>query len=234
MRNNFSPWILVAVLLAIVATVAALAAAGIVRVPGMTDERLPHLVYLSIFVGLMAATFVTMLRRNVGETLRNAVLVGLLFLLVIAGYAYREDARAIWNSIQAELFLGAPVVRGDGTVEIRREPDNHFHVDADVNGRPVSFLIDTGASGISLSWEAARAIGIDPETLDFNIPTQTAAGPSRAAAIRISTLAVGPIVRTDLPATVLPRGVPVSLLGLGFLDTLSGYEIRRDVLTLRD
>ncbi len=223
----------VAITLAVAAT--ALLVAWIAgRDVAIDDGTGPQLLYLAMLAGLTASGVLFAARHNVGKAIRDAAVWAGIVLLLVLAYSYRGEASDLWGRIRGELFLGTPVQTADGRVEIRRSPDAHFYVDAEVDGARVRFMIDTGASTVALSWEDARAAGIDPAALTFNVPVQTAAGPSAGAAVRVERLAVGPIERRDVEAMVMPRGVPVSLLGLSFLDTLSGYEIRRDLLTLRD
>ena len=118
-------------------------------------------------------------------------------------------------------------------MEIRVGASGHFSVTATVNGRPVDFLIDTGASDIVLSPADARRIGYDPARLSFTRQYYTANGIGRGAPVRLDSFASGPIAYDGLAASVNEAPMSESLLGMTFLRRLDSYEVRRDVMILR-
>ncbi|HWI29576.1 MAG TPA: TIGR02281 family clan AA aspartic protease [Stellaceae bacterium] len=114
----------------------------------------------------------------------------------------------------------------------RADAHGHFLIDASINGAPIRFLLDTGASMVALSPEDARAVGIAPGDLRFSETMNTANGVARAAPVRLRSLRLGQFEVTEVPAVVMEQSMPVSLLGMSFLDRLSGYSIRDRVLTI--
>jgi clan AA aspartic protease (TIGR02281 family) len=123
----------------------------------------------------------------------------------------------------------------DGYLEmvIRAGPRGHFVVDAEVDGTPLSFLIDTGASDIVLSQNDARRLGLEPRTLDYSRTYQTANGVVRAAPVQLRELRLGQLQLYELDASVNERPLPMSLLGMSFLRRLQGYEVADGRLILR-
>jgi aspartyl protease family protein len=125
--------------------------------------------------------------------------------------------------------------RGAGhSVRLRRRPDGHFVVRAQVNGTSVPMLIDTGATTIVLRPADARQAGLDVDRLSYSVPVQTANGMAYAAAVRLRQVTVGPIVIDGVDALVArPGALKESLLGMNFLRRLKSYEFSGDYLTLR-
>lgn len=199
-----------------------------------SDGRGVSLAGLGTLAALFSAGLLVSSRQKASTTIFSLLAWAGAFLILILAYSYREEAKAMWGRIRGEIFGSEAVVTSAGDVELRRAEDNHFYADADVNGGRVTFMVDTGATTVALSWSDARAAGIDPATLNFSQTVMTAGGPVKAAPVRIGRLAVGPIVRLDVAAAVMPEGIEGSLLGLSFLDTLSSYQISGDRLTLRD
>jgi aspartyl protease family protein len=99
-------------------------------------------------------------------------------------------------------------------------PDGFFHVDGSINGYPVRFLVDTGASTIALSGELARRVGLRFEdgTPGF---AHTAGGIASMVHVTLSSVSIGPLTIRDVDAGVIPGGFPSEpLLGMSFLGQL--------------
>jgi aspartyl protease family protein len=109
----------------------------------------------------------------------------------------------------------------------------HFLIEAVVNGAPVDFLVDTGASDIVLTLEDAERLGLQPETLRFTQRFATANGEVRGAPVVLRELRIGQFSLFDVPASVNEAPLRVSLLGMSFLAQLNGYRVEDGRLILR-
>jgi clan AA aspartic protease (TIGR02281 family) len=112
-------------------------------------------------------------------------------------------------------------------------PSGHYVIEATVNGAPVTFLVDTGASEIVLTLDDARRIGLEPQTLAFTERFSTANGEVRAAPVVLREIRVGQFRLFDVSASVNEGPLDVSLLGMSFLERLGSYEVERRRLILR-
>jgi len=198
------------------------------------DTRAPSAIWLATISALAASGILGAARQNVSQTVFSLLAWAGAFLVLILAYSYRAEVTEFWGRIRGEVLTGEAVVTAEGAVEIRRNRDTHFYVDASLNGAPVTFMIDTGASGVALSWADAEAAGLDPARLSFDLRVETASGPALVARAQIGRLAIGPIERRNLAVIVLPEGVTMSLLGQSFLNTLASFEVSGDRMTLRD
>ncbi len=104
-------------------------------------------------------------------------------------------------------------------------------LDALVNGAPVRFLVDTGASLVTLTPGDARAAGLSPRQLAFNERASTANGEVRMASVTLREIRLGQLSVGDVPAAII-ENLNVSLLGMSFLNRLQGYEMRGGRLTI--
>jgi len=122
------------------------------------------------------------------------------------------------------------------SVTLRRAVNGHFETQALINHQAhIYFTLDTGASSVVLSHEDARRIGLDMDALVYSIPISTANGTASAASILLQSLKIGEIERRNIRALVAqPQALFGSLLGMNFLNSLSGYSVRADQLTLID
>ena len=197
--------------------------------------RLVYFVALLLFVG--SALVGRGMRRR--EVLGAIVSWAAILVVVVAAYAYRSELAGVGGRLLGVLVPGIPIsgqLAGEGgsSVVIMRNGDGHFAVRSSVDGVPMTMLVDTGASLVTLTPADAATIGVDTAKLEFGMPIDTANGMIRAAPIMIDRLSIGTIERHDIKALVAPPGaLQESLLGMSFLDSLSGYAISGDRLVLR-
>ncbi|KQO69651.1 histidine kinase [Methylobacterium sp. Leaf87] len=203
-------------------------------VVGLEPDQLASLAVSGSLLAVIVAGFWHQFRGNLGANLRAALIWGVLALALVAGYAYRDDARTVGARILGAVRPGSAVVGTDGSVTITRRADGDFHVRAEINGQSHGFQFDTGASAVVLTAETAAALGIRPTASEFAVRVSTANGTTVAAPVFLESLRVGTIVERRVPALVSrPGALRDNLLGMSFLDRLSGFEVRGDRLILR-
>ena len=110
--------------------------------------------------------------------------------------------------------------------------DGHFWADGLVDGAPVHFLVDTGASSVSLTPQDAERLGLQPAQLIYDQTVRTAAGDSLAARVRLDSVSVAGVRLSGVDALVIGPGLPASLLGMSFLGRLSQFEATPTALVL--
>ena len=127
---------------------------------------------------------------------------------------------------------GAPSGR---TVELRVGAYGHYRTEAEINGRPISVLVDTGASHVALTFEDASRAGVFVRDSDFTQRVQTANGVARVAPVILDRVGIGDITVRDVPATVSQRGMlSTTLLGMSFLNRLERVDMRGGKLLLQE
>jgi aspartyl protease family protein len=194
------------------------------------------MVALAVFV---AGGMVGRYRGRAGPMLRDAVIWIALGLGLVTLYAYKDELMPIAGRVAGELLPGSAMTVEESTggvteVRIRKRLDGHFNATVKVNGKPISMIVDTGATSIVLRPEDAKKAGIDPDTLSYRVPVLTANGRVMAARIRLDKIAIGPLDRDQVDALVTqPGALTQSLLGMSFLSRLRSYEFSGDFLKLR-
>jgi aspartyl protease family protein len=119
------------------------------------------------------------------------------------------------NAKPAPPPAGPPSYR---TVTLQNDGSGQFRVEARVDGRPVNFLVDTGASAIVLNEKSAAWLGIHPAARDYTVRMQTANGVGKAARVRLNQIEVNGITVRDLDALVVAdESLSTNLLGMSFL-----------------
>jgi aspartyl protease family protein len=202
------------------------------RFPGTLDDtgNLSRVIYLLGWLALAGGGVVFAIRRQPLRQLRYAAIwLGIGLLLVIA-YSFREE---IAPRLMGELLPQRGIANGDGSVTFRAGQDGYFHVEAEVDGAPIRFLVDTGASQIVLSPADARRLGFDLDALSYTQVTETANGLGRSAPVTLREVTVGGLRVVEVGASVNRADMSESLLGMSFLRRLGGFEVSGDRLTLR-
>ena len=130
--------------------------------------------------------------------------------------------------------LSAAVAEGT-VVKIAAGRRGHYHADAEINGRPVEVMIDTGATMVALTYEDAERAGLFVTPSDFTGRVSTANGTTRVAPVTLDRVSIGDITVRNVPAAVLERGrLRTSLLGMSFLNRLSRFDMRSGELVLQE
>ncbi|MDK4703699.1 TIGR02281 family clan AA aspartic protease [Rhizobium sp. CNPSo 4062] len=205
---------------------------------GMRNDDFARVVYL-VPIALMMSAAVWASRHTVSQSIRNLLIWFVIIMALATVYIYRRDAEQVGNRVFAGLMPGHAVVvttsEGGQEVILHKRSNGHFEARVMINGQPIDMLIDTGASTIALSQEDAERVGIIPENLTYSQTVLTANGRARAAPVELGSVAIGPIKRRDVEASVAEAGrLDQSLLGMSFLETLGSMQMQTDELRLRD
>lgn len=197
------------------------------------DFSISHIIYLLCVLALLGPGIALSFRNRLGHAaLYAAIWVSLLAATVVL-YSFRDVFAPLAARVHAELLPSSARVNAKGEVIIQRSEDGHFYVDAFVNEQRVYFMVDTGASRVALSYEDAVRAGIDPDSLDFTMPVNTANGMTMNAYATLNTVAIPPLIVEGVRASVAKKGqLDTSLLGMSFLDELGGYRVEGDTLVL--
>ena len=179
--------------------------------------------------GLVLVTF----RDKLGKALETLAFWGVIGLVLVVGYTYRFELRDVVDRVVAELVPGH-VARHGQDAEVVRGRDGDFSLAAHINGARVAMVLDTGASSVVLTQEAAKAAGLPLEVLNYSVNVDTANGRTRAAPVTLERVVIGGLIERAVPALVAQEGqLKHSLLGMSFLNRLDSWEVRGNKLRMR-
>jgi aspartyl protease family protein len=183
---------------------------------------------LAAFVG---ALVLTLLRKRFSRALETAMLWVAVALLLALSYGFQSELREVADRFSAAYLHAASRSR---VVEITRGGQGNFAVAAHLNSARISMVLDTGASSVVLTQDAAKAAGLPVEVLTYTVSIDTANGRTRAAPVTLNSIAVGGIVERSVPALIAQPGqLRTNLLGMTFLNRLESWEVRGDKLVMR-
>ncbi len=191
----------------------------------MTDpDSLARLAYLGILGIALIGGILARYHGRMTTALRDAALWMLIILGFVTLYGFKD-------TLTGALFPSVAVMSGEDIV-LRRGPDGHFRARLEVNGVPVEFVVDTGATGIVLTRADARRIGLDPDRLRYTETARTANGLVRGAPVTLDEVRFGDIVDRNVRATVNGGDLFASLLGMSYLDRFRRITAEGDRLRL--
>ncbi len=190
----------------------------------MDSDQTAQFIFLALLGSAIAGGFIVQNRHQMGKVAQQASVWGLIFIGVIA-------AIGLWGDIRDDVMPRQSAYAG-GVTEVPRQRDGHFYLTLLINGQPIEFLVDTGATQVVITKSDADLVGIDVANLAFLGTAYTANGPVNTATVRLNTVQLGEITDSDIRALVNEGELDQSLLGMSYLGLYARIEITGDALIL--
>jgi aspartyl protease family protein len=212
----------------IAATAATLALAGCLSWPGTAAAQAATSVSLGGQFGSKALLVINGTPRSlaVGSTEGG---VRLLSLGSNEAVVLVDGQRLLLRLGATQLNLGGEATQGIARkVVLPMGSGGHFMSQGSINGRPVQFMVDTGATVVALSQTEADRIGLNYKNSPRGL-VSTANGSVPSHSVRLASVRLGDVQVFDVDAVVMPTQMPHVLLGNSFLGR---FQMRRDNDTL--
>lgn len=194
----------------------------------MTNDWMLGSLYLMMAIMLIAGTL--MARRE--RFARTATMTLAWIAIFSAGFVlftFRDDLGYVAQRLKAEA-TGEPVVQGH-EVRIPMAIDGHFWVQGSLNGQPVKFLVDSGATMTTIGEATAAAAGVTVNPNRRQV-VRTGNGMVRVATGRAESLAIGPIERSEVGLHIASQE-DLNVLGMNYLSTLQRWGVEGRWLILQ-
>ena len=193
----------------------------------------PYLIQTIAVLALVSSSLLFVRQVKVKETVRNILMWLGVGAVLVLGFSYQEELMTLGRRLRADLIPGTQLQTSANEMVISASDGGGFHANGAVNGTPVRFLVDTGASSIMLTPSDARRLGIDTGSLVFNRAYETANGIGYGASTVVDELTVGHIRLTNVPVSINQAPMRSSLLGMTFLNRMKSFNISGRKLVLR-
>jgi aspartyl protease family protein len=197
----------------------------------MSEETLTaeymYLIALLVFV----VSALVARRMPVGQSLKMFAGWIAIFLAVFVAISLKEPILGFFDKVLDERQARTGGVRQGADLRIAQSMDGHFWIEAQVNDRPVRFLVDSGATTTSVSADTAARSGIEPSG-GFPVMVDTANGMIEVDRARIARLRIGHIERRNMPIHMSQAFGDTNVLGMNFLSSLSGWRVQGQTLIL--
>ncbi|MEL6477975.1 MAG: TIGR02281 family clan AA aspartic protease [Pseudomonadota bacterium] len=182
--------------------------------------------YLALLGTLIAWGLFLSQGYRLKQGLRDAAIWGLIFFSAVTAYGFKDP-------FMAQLYPNRAEMLDNRTVLLKRSADGAFHARVEINGTPLDFLVDTGASDLVLTRADAAAAGIEIDSLNFMGQARTANGLVSTAGVLLDSVRLGEITDFDVRARVNGGELGISLLGMSYLDRYRSTAFEGDTLILR-
>lgn len=190
----------------------------------MSTDQTMRVVYLSLLGAMILFSYLVSQRGQMGKTLQQASIWALIFVGAIA-------AAGLWSDISRDVLPRQSVAQG-GEITLPRQADGHYYARLQVNGVPVDFVVDTGASQVVLNRQDAARVGLNPDNLRYLGQASTANGVVRTASVILDQVTFGDFTEAGVRAVVNDGPMDGSLLGMSYLGNFSNIQIRAGELVL--
>ena len=156
-----------------------------------------------------------------------------IFAALFAIFSFRFEFQAVWERVKADISgTAGQSVRGD-EITIRRQDDGHYWLQLDVNGKPVRFMIDSGATTTAVNANTARETGIEVDANGYPVFLNTANGSVAAQRGVILSLKIGTRELGQHDVVVSESFGDTNVLGMNFLDSMQSWKVEGNVMTLK-
>ncbi len=172
-------------------------------------------------------------RISMGQIARMIFLWIGIFAFLFVIFAFRPEFISIWERVKSDISgTSNQSVQGREIILTRRD-DGHFWLQADVNGQNIEFLVDSGASGISMGVNDADLANIEYDLEGYPVLMNTANGTSKSYRAEIRTLKAESIKYEDVDIFISPALGNINLLGMSFLNRLQSWRVEGNKMILQ-
>jgi aspartyl protease family protein len=153
-----------------------------------------------------------------------------IFAALFAIFSFRFEFISIWERVKADISGTAGQSISGEAIELRRQDDGHYWIMVDINGKPVRFMVDSGATMTAINATTARDAGIEAD--GYPIILSTANGRVAAKRANVQSLVVGPHRIENHPVVVSESFGDINLLGMNFLNSMQSWRVEANVMII--
>lgn len=190
----------------------------------LLGDDLARLAYLVVLASVLISTVLLKMRPGFVQGLKTVTAWAVIVGVVAVGSSLYDEVQ---NQKPLQTYSAA-----DAQISVPRSRDGHYYLTLGVNGTPTRFVVDTGATEIVLTQDAARAAGIPLENLPYMGRALTANGEIKTARVTLKTLSLDGIIDSDVKASVNGGELRDSLLGMTYLQRFRKIEISGNQMIL--
>lgn len=197
----------------------------------MMDDG-PSIIWGVVCVLLLVSSLAAR-RLPLGQVTKMALAWVAIFAAMFAIFSFRFEFQAIWERVKADVAGTASQSVSGEAIEIKRQDGGHYWLQVEINGNPVNFTIDSGATTTAMNAATARETGVNVDTDGYPVVIETANGRVTAQRGVVQSLEIGPHVLPDHNVVVSESFGETNVLGMNFLDGMKSWKVEGNVMTLQ-
>ena len=192
----------------------------------------PSLIWGVVCIALLLSSLAAR-RLPLGYVAKAAFAWIAIFAALFAIFSFRFEFKAIWERVKADISGTAGQSVSGEEITIRRQDDGHYWLQVDVNGKPVRFMIDSGATTTAVNANTARETGIEVDATGYPVFLNTANGSVAARRGIIQSFKIGTHEIGQHNVVVSESFGDTNVLGMNFLDSMQSWKVEGNVMTLK-
>jgi aspartyl protease family protein len=154
-----------------------------------------------------------------------------IFATLFAIFSFRFEFIGIWERLKADISGTAGQNISGEAIELRRQDDGHYWLMVNINGEPVRFMVDSGATLTAINATTAREACVEAD--GYPVILGTANGRIAAKRANVRSLTGGPHIIENHPVVVSERFGDVNVLGMNFLNSMQSWRVEANMMVLR-
>lgn len=190
-------------------------------------------VIYSILLLVLVGSALISRRIPMGQMLKMFLIWIGIFLIAFILFSFRAEFNMVWERLKSEVSgTSYQSVSGEKII-LKLDDSGHFRMRAMINGVPIDFLVDSGATSIVMSDGDADKAGIAYNFSDIPVIVSTANGQSRSWRAEIEILKTETAQYENVPILVSPTLGGTNLLGMSYLNRLQSWSVSEGEMILQ-
>jgi aspartyl protease family protein len=192
----------------------------------------PSLIWGVVCVLLLVSSLAAR-RLPMGQVAKMALAWVAIFAAMFAIFSFRFEFQAIWERVKADLAGTAGQTVSGEAIELKRQDGGHYWLQVEINGNPVKFMIDSGATTTAMNAATATETGVDVDTSGYPVMIETANGTVTAKRGVVQSMEIGSHKLADHNVVVSESFGETNVLGMNFLDGMKSWKVEGNIMTLQ-
>ncbi len=198
----------------------------------MNAEDGPSLIWGVVMAVLLVSSLAAR-RLPMGQMAKMALAWIAIFAALFVVFSFRFELATVWDRVKSDFNGTAGQSVTGEAIALMRQDDGHYWVQVELNGEPVDFMVDSGATTTAVNSKTATETGIDIDSAGFPVIITTANGRVTARRGIAKMLSVGPLKLDDHYVVVSDSFGETNVLGMNFLDSLKSWKVENNVMVLQ-